>query len=121
MSTLIYNGISIDLVRTHEVSYEPKFDDGGTYLYTHVRISVSGVISPKTTNYVLQTGGAIHFDGSSPTESVQAIQHALSQPRGLLIYDSGGRPDEPLIVSPEPDMPCDVNNGPIPGPLRITR
>src|SRR2546430_1159929 len=52
MSTLIYNGIELQPIRTHEISRDEIYsDDGTTYLYTKWHFDVFCIYNPGTTSY----------------------------------------------------------------------
>lgn len=124
MSTLTYRGISIDVVDTEEYSKSPVYDARGTYLYTRVRLVVRGVASPVTTSYrrvaaeVDAGPTAVQAFGQRGATTETAIRHALTQPRGILVYTIGNVEvlRSPAVTEGAVDghAPCDANNGPLP-------
>jgi hypothetical protein len=94
VSTLHYNGLQIQVIRT--LSYVRRaVYDGPIYLYTRHRIHVQGIFNPAATAYNVGAvaGTPITFPGANPALTDQTIRHQLMQPRGKLIYTAAG-PDE---------------------------
>ncbi len=86
MSRFEYNKIEIGLVRTESINYAPQFDEGGSYLYTNVDITVSGLVNPKGTSYAGDPGGVpVATADVLPSATINAIRSALLQP----LYSSG--------------------------------
>jgi hypothetical protein len=113
MSTSItYNGITLELVKTNLISRSPIFSpDGVDYLYTHWDIDINCVYNPGATSY--------NSDGSSSNTLLPAptdvnIRHALSLPRQALLITVGS--DALINISG-----VDSNNGPLPKKVDITR
>lgn len=91
MSTLHYNGIQIQVVRTLSYTRRAVYD-GPTYLYTRHRIHVQGIFNPAATAYNVGAvaGTPINFPGANPALTDQTIRHQLMQPRGKLVYTAAG-------------------------------
>ncbi len=128
MSVLTYNGITIGLTKTLGIAHEPQRAEDGTYLHTKITIEVEGIITgpiSQSQNPVTLGNVSGTIDAGSISDTVRAIRHALLQERQLLVYDVGDSPT-PMITAPGLDgtgnfLPCDANNGPIPGALAIVR
>lgn len=130
-TTLTYNGITLNHCLTKVFDQEAVYDDSGTdYLYTRFRLSVVGFI---------HAFGDVAFNGSSEftgpgatpvqeggSASIQEVyvRHALMEPRKRLVYRFWDGAEPILDAEPATDSrfkDCDVNNGPKPESLRLTR
>lgn len=128
MATLTYNNVSIALTRTLGVAHEAIRDDDGTYLHTRVIIDVEGMVAgrPSESQNAPSSPPAVATTLGAPiSDAMEFVRHALLMERRPLVYDVGDR-GEPLITAPQLDgdgvpYPCDVANGPLPGPLTIWR
>lgn len=126
MATVIYNGIYISHVQVNGMSRQPVLNESAEYLYTHVTLDISGIISPKTGAYGLDENDQIvPMPGESAASTDALIRHYLLQPRRqfiIMMVDN-----RVLLVSParRSDGPgyysCDCNSGPIPKLHNITR
>lgn len=122
MSTLIYNNIELELVKTllfaQEAEYSP---DGSEYLWTHFIIEVQAVFNPEATSY---DQGPTQYPGITPTMTDVNLRFALMQPRQSLTFKVGS---DVLLSSPDTPIgggspyPCDANNGPRPVICNIRR
>lgn len=144
MSTLHYNGVEIDVVKTLSYDRQHVFD-GPAYLWTRHRIHVVGIFNPAATSYSFAGLPANVFKspGNNPAFTDNLIRHLLAQPRRKLVYtmapkDEFGNPaifkddysGRSLVIldcppSPDPAAPdfagysnqryaTDANNGPTP-------
>ena len=123
-SALFYNGVALQLVETVEYSKRPILDALNNYLATRVIIRVKAIFNPTLNSYVKTAAGKLvqiqtltvsvptlpgnpSISASLPLQAVgpateQAVRHALSQSRGLLIYMLG---DTVSLVSPPIAIP----------------
>ena len=125
MATVIYNGIQISHVQTNSVSRQPVLSESNEYLFTHVTLDISGIISPETGAYGFDEDGQIvPMSGESAASTDSVIRHSLLQPRcQLVVMMVDG---EVWLVSPAQKKnggyySCDCNSGPIPKLHSITR
>jgi hypothetical protein len=143
MSTLFYNGITLELVKT--LGYQRRFEmDGHAYLWTRHRLVVQGVYNPRATSYSGPDPGApAATPGCAPPCTDAAIRHRLSQPQKKLIYSAAPAPAATVALPPgspvvldcppslDPNAPnfstntnldryfTDANNGPRPFHLNL--
>jgi len=116
LSRFSYGNISMGFPKTENLSYTPEFADDGSYLWTRVDLTVSGLINPYGMSYGGDPPNAAR--GFSAGQTVETIRSVLLQPRQPLLFDFGS---EEMISTPAPGFPCDVNNGPVPGLFSLTR
>lgn len=111
---LIYNGITLALVRTNSVDAEAAFTpDGVDYLWTKYTINISAIFNPQQTAYV-SGNPPVATPGTLPPDTYNAIRHALMQPRQTLQFASFTK----NIIS---TSGVDANNGPTPKRCVINR
>ena len=111
-SRLSYDGIEISHTRTLEFRSEPVYSsDGVDRLYTHVQITVQGLISQPLD--LISPLGAV-----KPAVFVTALRERLLTPRKTLIYTDG---TDELIHLPDEGEDADINNGPKPISFNVIR
>lgn len=113
-----YNGIVMQLARTNDLAFDAVYsDDGMDYLYTQVRIDIAATINPGATAYTKQAGVPTATPGALPTTTIEAIRHALLQPRQqLLVTDYSG---QVMLRCPVDGYSVDLVDGPKPLSLTI--
>jgi len=120
-SYIVYNNVILNVTELISFTRVPVYD-GPQWLYNKVNIHVRCTYNPNTVSYTpdpTYTPYVIPLaqDGNLPATTDQAIRHALSQPRGPLLYVVG---NQTLVSSPgfQPDRktlyPCDAKAGPYP-------
>ena len=96
-SSLAYNGVNLNVVKTLNYQRTPVFsDDGSDYLYTHVNLSVMAVFNPEAISYPV-ANPPVAEAGALPPDTMHALEYVLMQPRQDLVYSFGGTD---LVVSP---------------------
>ena len=111
-SRLSYDNIEISHTRTLQFVQEPVYsNDGVDRLYTHITITVQGLIS-EPLDLVSPIGNV------KPAEFITALRERLLTPRKTLIYTDG---TDELIHLPDDDSDADINNGPRPISFNIIR
>lgn len=105
-TTLVYNGVSIDWIKTNKFEQEAVRDESDTDLiYSHITIGVTGVL-----NSCIQ--------GDSPWTWMDENRSLLLEPRGKLYFNCDG---EELIQSPPVGFEYDAKLGPKPKICNITK
>ncbi len=97
---LDFTGGVIDLLLdpVQQIGFEQKMIwDGPTYLYTRMRFRFRGTFNPN--NFSWDLFDSLDNDGTFfpafsrgglPTQTLEAVRHFWSQPRGTLVYNIGG-------------------------------
>ena len=122
MSQLIYNGVSLQLVKTNSVVREPRLsDDRVEYMWTDFTIDVNCIYNPEATSYAIGGSGVpVATPGWLPEVTDVAIRHFLLQPRRPFYYAEAGIP----IVNIQAlvgGSALDSDNGPTPLNVTVTR
>lgn len=105
-TTLVYNGVSIDWIKTNKFEQEAVRDESDTDLiYSHITIGVTGVL-----NTCIQ--------GENPWVWMDENRSKLLEPRKKLYFNCDG--DE-LIQSPPVGFEYDAKLGPKPKTCNITK
>lgn len=122
MAVLTYNGVQITFARTmFWDSQEVMSDDGVDYLYTHVTLSVVGIVNP----FTLSPQNKIGTTGQQLGAMMAAdLKEVLMSPRKKLIFTVGNTtvvevPKDSAAVPPTSSTYCDANNGPNPLSAKI--
>lgn len=108
MSSLLYDGIELELINMRIYSRDAVYDPSGTdFLYIHHVLEVDAIYNPAATSYN-QNG---RVPGELPAITDVWIRQSLLVPRKQLYYYVG---DNPLIISPLPGYCVDAVTGPHP-------
>lgn len=109
MSQVVYNGISLDIVRTNLFEMEAVYDSSGTdFIGIKFLLDVMFVLAPGATSYdETPAAGA----GVLAARTVKNIRQRLLTPRQTLVYTVGGHE---VLRSPQPLMQTDAATGPKP-------
>lgn len=111
---LKYNGVEINVTKTNNIhSTVISSEDGVDYLYTKHVIDIDGIINPQATSFI----GSANFPGQLPGDTFREIHRFLLEKRKELIWSPGGTE----IAFFRDELITDVNNGPNPLSLTITR
>lgn len=119
MSTLTYNGISLQLIKTNSIQKTPKYSDDKTeYMWTDFIIDLVCIYNPAATSY---NSIGTYQPGNLPMTTDAGIRSALCQPRRPLLFQEGGIAilDIPSNLTDGGAIDCD--NGPHPEVNDITR
>lgn len=117
-ANLIYNGVTLALVKTNQIAAEPIYsDDGIDYLYTKYTINIDAILNPQETSYAIGSP-PVQFPGILPNTTYIAIRHSLMQPRAQLIFRNFGLN---VFQSPENGAIIDANLGPFPKSFNVSR
>ncbi|HWY86796.1 MAG TPA: hypothetical protein VNX28_08725, partial [Gemmataceae bacterium] len=108
-----YNGIDLQIEHIQVFDQRDVYAQDGSrdYLFTHFRLRVVFIWNPEATSAV--SGGT----KQQPAFSIQALRHALLQPRKLLqVRFNGQQILESPLLRPDGNSRylCDCNNGPAP-------
>jgi hypothetical protein len=118
MAFLQYGGVSFNMARTHNVSFDPVMDASGLdYLNTKIRIEVAAVFNPVGT----ATDIAVAGQGDRLGVSLYALRDTLMTPRQALVLNVG---QDMVIRSPAFNdqglaMASDAQGGPFPRSFRV--
>src|SRR6266704_1837045 len=105
MSSLSYAGISLEFLKTNEISRDVVMsDDGSGRLFNRHTFDVHAVVNPFTTSYDATKTAT---PGIVPALTDVNIREALSVPRQKLIYKVG---NDTLLESPSGGALMDSNN-----------
>lgn len=85
MSTLYYNGVAIEVLKT-VVCRRRVVLDGPTYLWSEWYIHVRGLLNPAATSYAGAGGAERPTLGRTPSLTDSTIRHLLAQPRQKLVF-----------------------------------
>lgn len=114
MAVLTYNGVEITFART--MFWDSKnvpSSDGVDYLYTHVTLSVVGIVNP----YTLKNQNSSVLPGDRLGGMMKAdLKEVLMAKRKHLTFKVG---NDIVIDIPTGSAPCDCNNGPNPISAKI--
>ena len=113
MSSLTYNGITLELVATRMIGRDAVYDQSGSdLLYIRWSFDVDAVYNPAATSYIDNGGGPVATPGTMPAATDKAtLEKLLGEPRKPLVYTNGG---VMMLQSPPPATTVDAYNGPKP-------
>lgn len=121
------NTITIDVVATKDLTFQPVYDDAKNYVATKVTLRVMGVLNPSLNAYsrdvannaaavrtvpaTIQPGGpgGSLTGGVMGPDTLSAIKDALARPRQRLVFTNG---NVVVFESQVPGVPCDCMGGP---------
>lgn len=115
MSTLTYNGRTIQICKTVGIAQEPQYEDGGTdYEYTKNTFHVTGLVAYVSPGLGGPLGPGLITDGASAAYIAAAIRHDFLVPRKPFYFIVNG--------STYMQVPSglDVKNGPKPISCNVT-
>ena len=121
MSTVIYNGVKMELVKTNGVERIPIFSsDKTTYLYTQWTHDFVAVLNPSATSY---DAAGVAAANQIPLVTDKAIRHKLTQGHATYEWYVGeaGVLADRVIRSPAPAAKTDMNNGPHPEVVSVVQ
>jgi hypothetical protein len=119
MSSLTYNGITLEFIRTNVLDRTARYsDDGVDYMWTDFTLDVISVFNPYGTSY---NEFAEQEFGVMPEITDAAIRHYLLQNRQPLLFEEGGIVIAELESNLENGGAIDCDDGPKPINVSITR